>query len=971
MIADLPKYTNAVSPERRFVALENRFTSLSECTTLSDPFVDACMKHDKALRGRVKLLGQLLGEVISSQAGDDVLRTVERLRKGFIQLRDRPDPIRLERLKKVIGTLSPDALRPVIRAFSIYFQLAGTAEESFKHRQRRRIAARGGVLWKGSFDACLRDLREMGVAPDELQDLLEEIRYMPVFTAHPTESKRRSIMLQMRRIFESNDALDAPPIFVDHTEIYTRNLHTHIQTLWKTDEVRPSRPDVRHEIRMGIHHFKGALFDAIPVVYGRLERAIHRAYDDHPDFQGIDLPAMLRFGSWIGGDRDGNPNVTADTTREAILTQHLTILRAYIERVADLVGILTHSQDFCSPSPAFLGSLREDDAYRERFDQEWPARFPEEPYRRKLYVMGLRLRQAERRGLAWLDGRPWNPEIIGYRGEDEFLHDLVLIRDSMISHGDADAANAELLDLIRLTRTFGFYLARLDIRQESTVHSDAVADVLARLGIEQNYASLDETRRLELLGELIEKPPVIDDRGALAAMTQEVLRVLDVVGEMQQAISPRVIGRYVISMAHLASDVLHVMFLASLTGLCGQQGKVFRCRLGVSPLFETIDDLARIEPVISELLDHAVYQRLLRAHGSIQEVMLGYSDSAKDGGIVASAWLLYRAQQRVITLGKQRGVRIRLFHGRGGTIGRGGGPTHDAIRAQPAGTLLGQIKFTEQGEVLSYKYSNRETAIYELTMGLTGVISASTGLIRDVEADDETYHASMRLLAKKGEAAYRRLTEQTPGFLDYFYEATPVSEIGLLNIGSRPSHRARGDRSKSSVRAIAWVFGWAQARQTLPAWYGLGAALEGCCSNKQRLKTLRRMYRDWPFFRALLDNTQMALVKSRMDIAGEYAELCSDEQIRETVFGLIEEEYRRTEKWIRKVARIDELLDENPLLKTSLRRRDPYLDPLNHIQLELLQRYRNPEARDVDREASLDPLLRSINAIAGGMRNTG
>jgi phosphoenolpyruvate carboxylase len=286
-----------------------------------------------------------------------------------------------------------------------------------------------------------------------------------VFTAHPTESKRRSIMLQMRRIFESNDALDAPPIFVDHTEIYTRNLHTHIQTLWKTDEVRPSRPDVRHEIRMGMHHFKGALFDAIPVVYGRLERAIHRAYDDHPDFQGIDLPAMLRFGSWIGGDRDGNPNVTADTTREAILTQHLTILRAYIERVADLVGILTHSQDFCSPSPAFLGSLREDDAYRERFDQEWPARFPEEPYRRKLYVMGLRLRQAERRGLAWLDGRPWNPEIIGYRGEDEFLHDLVLIRDSMISHGDADAANAELLDLIRLTRTFGFYLARLDIRQ--------------------------------------------------------------------------------------------------------------------------------------------------------------------------------------------------------------------------------------------------------------------------------------------------------------------------------------------------------------------------------------------------------------------------------------------------------------------------------------------------------------------------
>ncbi len=938
-----------------------------------DPFIDSCVKHDKSLRSRVKLLGQLLGDVISSQSGADVLRTVERLRKGFLQLRDDPDPIRLARLKKFIATLSPDALRPVIRAFSIYFQLVNTAEESFQHRQRRRIAAKGGVLWKGSFDTCLRDLRRVGVDPDELQDLFEEIRYMPVFTAHPTESKRRSIMLQVRRIFESNEALDAPPTSIDHKETHTRNLHTHIQALWKTDEVRPSRPDVRHEIRMGMHHFREALFDAIPVVYRRLEGAIRRAYQDHPHFHGIDIPAMIRFGSWIGGDRDGNPNVTAETTREAILTQHLTILRAYIERVDSLVGILTQSQHFCSPSPAFVASLKDDDEYRMAFDAEWPARFPEEPYRRKLYVIGLRLRQTERRGIAWLTGRTPDAEAPGYRSEAEFLRDLGLIRDSLISHGDGDAANAELLDLIRLTRTFGFYLARLDIRQESTVHTEAVADVLACLGIEQDYARLDEGQRLALLGELIDNPPSLGDRGVLAEMTQEVLRVFDVVEEMQSFISPRVIGRYVISMAHQASDVLHVMFLASLAGLAGRQGDAFVCRIGVSPLFETIHDLSRIEPVISELLDHRVYQHLLHKHGSLQEVMLGYSDSAKDGGIVASAWLLYRAQQRVIALGKERGVRIRLFHGRGGTIGRGGGPTHDAIRAQPAGTLLGQIKFTEQGEVLSYKYSNRETAIYELTMGLTGVVSASVGLIREVKPDAESFHAHMQVLADKGEAAYRELTEHTPGFLDYFYLATPVTEIGMLNIGSRPSHRAKGDRSKSSVRAIAWVFGWAQARQTLPAWYGLGTALEGCCSSgeKKRLMVLREMYRDWPFFRALLSNTQMALFKSRMDIAREYAELCNDEETRQTVFSMIEAEYRRTVKWIRKVAQIDELLDENPLLKTSLTRRDPYLDPLNHIQLELLERYRSPETGDTDREASLDPLLRSINAIAGGMRNTG
>jgi phosphoenolpyruvate carboxylase len=707
-------------------------------------------------------------------------------------------------------------------------------------------------------------------------------------------------------------------------------------------------------------------------VLRRLENAIKRSYHDHAGFHGIDVPAMIRFGSWIGGDRDGNPNVTAEITREAILTQHLTVIRAYIERVDKLVGILTHSQEFCTLSPAFMASLKEDDNYRQDFTQEWPERFLGEPYRRKLYIIGLRLRQVEHRAKAWFDGVFSGEAISGYADELDFLRDLELIRDSLNSHGDADAANAELLDLIRLVRTFGFYLARLDIRQESTEHTKAVADVLALSGIEQNYEGLDEEARLRLLAELILHQPAIEDHGQLTEKTQEILRVFGVIDEMQRLISPRVIGRYVISMAHHASDVMNVMFLASLKGLCGRRGDSIFCCIGVTPLFETIDDLSRIEPVMCDLLDQKVYAQLLKRYGGLQEVMLGYSDSAKDGGIVASAWLLYRAQQRVIALGKERGIRIRLFHGRGGTIGRGGGPTYDAIRAQPSGTLQGQIKFTEQGEVLSYKYSNRETAIYELTMGLSGVINASVGLIRKVKPDKKSFSESMQFLADKGEAAYRKLAEETPGFLDYFYSATPVSEIGLLNIGSRPSHRAKGDLSKNSVRAISWVFGWAQARQTLPAWYGIGMALESCCAGqKEQLKLLREMYDKWPFFRALLSNIQMALFKSSMDIASEYAELCGDEKTRKLIFGLIKDEYYRSVKWICKIAQIDDLLDENPLLKTSLSRRDLYLYPLNHIQLELLRRYRNPDARESDREACLDPLLRSINAIAAGMRNTG
>jgi phosphoenolpyruvate carboxylase len=499
---------------------------------VTDPFIDACVKHDKLLRSRVKLLGQLLGEVISRASGGETLRTIERLRKGFLQYRREPDAERLRRLKTMISKLSPDALRPVIRAFSIYFQLVNTAEESFQHRQRRRIASRGGVLWKGSFDACLRDLYQRGVRPDELQDLFDEVRYMPVFTAHPTESKRRSILLQMRRIFESNEALDAPSVAIDHKEIHTRALRTHIQTLWKTDEVRPSRPDVRHEIRMGMYHFKEALFDAIPVVYRRLEGAIHRVYRDHPDYRGVDVPSMLRFGSWIGGDRDGNPNVTSETTREALLTQHITVVRAYLDRVDRLVGILTHSQHFCTPSPAFQASLDADEAYLRSHEDEATPRFPAEPYRRKLYIMELRLRHTLRRALALREGGEWHGDG-GYVREDEFLRDLTLIRDSLISHGDAGAANAELLDLIRLTRTCGFYLARLDIRQESTVHTEAVADVLRHLGVCDDYAALDEPARMRLLGEQLLAPPRLDSRDGLADMTREVLDVFDVVAQMQ------------------------------------------------------------------------------------------------------------------------------------------------------------------------------------------------------------------------------------------------------------------------------------------------------------------------------------------------------------------------------------------------------------------------------------------------------
>lgn len=941
---------------------------------MTDPFVRACVDNDKELRSRVKHLGRLLGDVLKSQSRKETFRIVERLRKGFIRFRGKRDEQLLGQLKKRIASSSPEVLRPVIRAFSYYFQLVNIAEESFQHRQRRRLAAESGALWRGSFDACLKDLRASGVTPDELQTLLNHLLYLPVFTAHPTESKRRTIMLQLRRIFQAEEQFNSTEPTFDPRSRSRNDLLTRIQTLWKTDEVRPARPEVRNEVKTGLHYFNEAIFEAVPRLYDRLEGAIDRTFGDHPGFRSIDVPDILRFGSWIGGDRDGNPYVTADVTRDTLLLNQLTILRALRDRVNALTYILTQSVNFCTPTAAFDRSLERD---KEQFPVEsadGTDKFPYEPYRRKLYIMQLRLDRNLSRVQGLLDGV--SPRVLpelGYRGETEFIADIRLVRESLASHGDVAAGNAELLDLYRMARTFGFYLVHLDLRQESGVHKNTIADILRVTGISDNYGALGEDQKTAVLTDLLSMTtPIRVDRRTLEPMSREVLAVFDLIAEMREEISPHAFGRYVISMTHGASDILAVAFLSSLSGLTGRNGDKWTSCLGITPLFETIDDLERLEPVMTTLLDNPCYRSMLASLGNKQEIMLGYSDSAKDGGILASAWNLYRAQVKIIEMGRNRGLRIRIFHGRGGTIGRGGGPTHESILSQPIGTVLGEIKFTEQGEVLNYKYNNPETAAYELTMGLTGLLKASIGVLRDPEPDDPLYLSAMADLAALGEDHFRRLTEETSGFMDYFYEATPVNEIAKLNIGSRPSHRDKSDRSKSSIRAIAWVFGWAQARQTIPAWFGIGTALaEWRGSDQERLEALRRMYREWPFFHGLLSNTQMSLFKSDMGIAAEYAELVSDRIEAEQIFGMIRSEYERTRDEILAVAEIQELLDENPILKNSLSRREPYLHPLNYIQLEAIRRYRNPDASDAERDANLDALLRTINAIAAGMRNTG
>ncbi len=927
------------------------------------------ISQDQALERDVQLFTALLAEVLREHSRKRVLVIVERLRDGFMQLREQEDPQLREKLMTRIEGMDPQTLSEVIRAFTIYFGLVNTAEELNSHLVRMDRISAGARLWVGSFDDTVRQFREDGVSAAHFQSLLEHLLYLPVFTAHPTEARRRTISETFRRIFLVGQDLRRHKLNDEEIEEKLQEILTQIQILWKTDEVRVHKPQVIDEVRQGLYFFRESLFEAVPLVYRFLEKAVRRVYGAN---HGIRVPSVIRFGSWIGGDRDGNPFVTPETTELAVRMHGELVLEEYLERIRKLRRMLSHSSGFCQPSPALLDSLDADEDYWVATMDQSLRRFLHEPYRRKLAMMSHRLGANLARIRARMESRDPDGLPKGYASDRDFLADLYLIRDSLIQHGDASAAAGSLQDLIRLAETFGFHLVHLDIRQESTRHTEAVTELFARQSGAPYYQAFTEAQRLMALAETIAHPhPFVIDKATLTPQTRETLEVFEVIARMRAEIGGRVFGQYVISMTHAASHVMEVMLLARLAGLAGKDRQGWFCHIQISPLFETIDDLTQIDQVMGTLFDHPTYQALLKASGNQQEVMLGYSDSCKDGGILSSGWNLFEAQKKVIALADDRGVACRLFHGRGGTVGRGGGPTHESILAQPADTVHGQIKFTEQGEVLSYRYANPETARYELTMGVSGLIKASRCLIEPPQEDRNDYLGIMDELARYGEEAYRTLIRETPGFLDYFYDCTPLDGIALLNIGSRPSHRKKADRSLGSIRAIPWVFGWSQSRHTLPAWFSIGHAIERYRNHDvERLAKLQKMYQDWPYFRALLSNTQMSLFKAEMQIAREYVRLAENRAQAESIYGLIEAEYTRTLTQVLNVAGLRGLMEETPELRHSLERRNRYLDPLSYIQVAVLGRYRS-EPQDAQREEWLDPLLRSINAIAAGMRNTG
>jgi len=922
--------------------------------------------NDAQLRSSVKLLGKLLGNIIKTHAGPEVYVAVEKLRKGFINLRKDNSQNKHDQLIRYIERLKPKTLKNVIRSFSKYFALVNVAEEAHQHLNRTDRLAHGFESWEGSFDQTLRDCKASEIDNDSLQTLIDSFHYAPVFTAHPTEAKRRSKLEAMRRIFNTILQLRSYKGQSIKREELIEELQAEILILWRTDEVRLRKPTVIDEVENGLYYFRTSLFKAIPEVYRDLEKAIKRVY--HTD--DIKVPSFIRFGSWIGGDRDGNPFVTPEITSEAVYMHAETAIHEYMRRAQKLSTLITHSSELTNPSEEFTESCKNDEKYLHEAFKDTTQDFAKEPYRRKFKLIRYRLNQRLKNIINLKKNKDTYVEH-AYNSEDELLKDLYLIKNSLLSDNDGILSDYGLNDFIRLVETFGFYLVNLDIREESTNHSNTISEILKQSqGVD--YMSMDEKLKISILEKFIQSDTSKDDvYEKISDASKKVLDVFSVMRRLREEVSVNAFGNYVISMTHHASHVFEVLALAKLCGLVFKKDNKLISTIQVTPLFETIDDLTRIEEILEDLFSNETYMGLISDYkdSKLQEVMLGYSDSCKDGGILSSSWSLYKAQQQVLEISKKYKIECQLFHGRGGTVGRGGGPTHNAILAQPNETVRGMIKITEQGEVLSYKYAVPQSASYELELAISGLIKASKHLVVDDTVCRNNFEVLMSEMSKSGEKKYRDLTDDKPGIMDYFYEATPVQELAELNIGSRPSHRKKTQRSKYSIRAIPWVFGWSLSRHTLPAWYGLGTALNNIMSqDPNNIAKLKSMYSEWPFFRVLLDNIQMALAKSDLGIARDYSQLVENKNTAGEIIDDIEKEFKDTVSTVLEIVGSNELLSENTKLSLSLSRRQPYLDPLNYIQVMLLKAHRKVSGEDT---VNFDPLLRTIHAIAIGMRNTG
>jgi len=916
--------------------------------------MDAPTDKDLPLKEDTRLLGRVLGDVLRAQTGEEGFARIESVRQTAIRLRrasQSDTPGIKDELAALLNDLPIAQTLNVVRAFSYFSHLANLAEDVHQNRRRRAHAFAGSPPQSGSIAHAFERLREAGVEGARLRAFFSDALVSPVLTAHPTEVQRKSILDCEREIVRLLQWRDRSALTPDEHEAMAGGLYRQVLALWQTAMLRLTKLQVADEIDNGISYYRYTFLDEIPRLYADLEDRYARDFGGTPP-----VPAFLMMGSWIGGDRDGNPFVGADALRYANRAQATVALAHHLNEVHQLGAELSLSARLVTPTPgltALAAAAHDPNPHR-----------GDEPYRQALVGIYARL-AATAKALTGYEPRPPHAAMPPYATPAELIADLDSIAASLASHGSQRLAEGRLRRLRHAVAVFGFHLATLDLRQNSDVHEAVVAELLARAGVHPDYAALAESERVALLAADLANPRLLDTPHlARTPLLDSELDVLRVAADIHHRFGSAALPNYVISKCQSVSDLLEVAILLKEVGLLTPN----RLMVNIVPLFETIADLERCADIMRAVFRLPCYRRWLESRGRWQEVMLGYSDSNKDGGFVTANWALYRAELKLVEAFRALDVKLRLFHGRGGSVGRGGGPSYEGILAQPAGSVNGAIRITEQGEIIASKYSDPELGRRNLETLVAAAIEASLLPAAEQDGASADYFAAMDELSALAYRAYRSLVYDTPEFLAFFRASTPIAEIAELNIGSRPASR-KASHKIEDLRAIPWVFSWSQCRLALPGWYGFGAAVEAWVAEapEQRSVRLAEMHARWPFFRSMLSNMSMVLAKTDLAIASRYADLVPDTAVREAIYSRLAAEHERTVRWVLEISGRATLLDDNPTLARSIRNRFPYLDPLNHLQVELLRRFRAGQTDDRTRRG----IHLTINGLAAGLRNSG
>ncbi|MTV40941.1 phosphoenolpyruvate carboxylase [Duganella radicis] len=926
--------------------------------TAEQPGVD----KDAPLKEDIRLLGRLLGDVLRDQEGEEVYAVVETIRQTAVRFRREADAGAAKELDGMLKILTKEQTISVVRAFSYFSHLANIAEDQHHIRRRRAHLLAGSNPQQGSVNFALCKLKEAGVKQDTVSTFFQEALISPVLTAHPTEVQRKSILdaeHDIARLLAERDL----PLTPKERAANLHLLRARIATLWQTRMLRYSKLTVADEIENALSYYRITFLRELPGLYDDIEQDIAHHYGESTQ---INAP-YVQMGSWIGGDRDGNPNVNGNTMSHALTRQATTILDFYLEEAHTLGAELSISTLMIACSPALQALADQSpDTSDHRAD---------EPYRRALIGIYARLASTARALGATNILRKEVGHAEPYADAAAFSADLQVLIDSLNAHHGGVLVQPRLATLKRAADIFGFHLASLDMRQSSDIHERVLAELFAKSGVLADYAALDEDAKVKLLLNELAQPRLLNSPYIqYSAETVSELGVLRAAREIRARYGARAIRNYIISHTETVSDLLEVLLLQKELGLLRIAEK--ELDLMVIPLFETIPDLQRAAGIMEAVMAIPLVKELIAKQGQIQEVMLGYSDSNKDGGFLTSNWELYKAETHLVKVFEKAGVKLRLFHGRGGTVGRGGGPSYEAILAQPHGTVNGQIRLTEQGEIIASKFSNKDIGRRNLELLVAATLEASLMPQSEDQAHQKQlrgFEAVMAEISDRAYKAYRNLVYETPGFTDYFFAATPIAEIAELNLGSRPASRKSTKRIED-LRAIPWGFSWGQCRLLLPGWYGFASAIGGWIADgdkAERLAQLQAMFQHWPLFATLLSNMDMVLAKTDLAIASRYAELVQDKELRERIFKRITEEHANTLAILQSITGATERLAGNPLLARSIQNRFAYLDPLNHLQVELIKRHRALSSESKADERVHRGIHLSINGVAAGLRNTG